>query len=529
MTDMPKKERIRRLLVLTLGAAVYALLFALGTQMERYGATQPGRTLARFLPAFCVAFAVLAALMRCALPKRLSQAEEQAKPFRTWLAFLLIFACYVPIFLIYYPGTFAYDTQVQAEQVVNHAYTQFHPLAHTLFLGACLSLFGKLQTLEQCAAVYSVLQMAVMAGCFALACASLARSCSRRAARICTAAFAIWPYHMIFASTCTKDVLFSGFLTVFFALTLEFQRAETLTRPRLLALIVSGALACLLRNNMIYAMLVWAALLLIFGKGVRRIACYALLAAAVSVAANQGLAMATQAEKGNIREMFSVPMQQLSRAHQLAPEVFTEEEQQALDVYFRDRGYERYDPTLADPVKWCFNNDAFEADPAGAAKLWLSIGKKCPNIYLDAFLDLMLPFLYPTTTYRVTPEYIDSGSYGGVLTALYTQPPIVHPSRFDSIRAWLDEHIWKTGAAEIPALRWVLNAGLVVWLMGLCVLRAMYAGDWKRFAALLLPVLRWGTYLLGPVVQGRYVYPFVCLLPLMLAVSKDKGGINHGV
>ena len=152
MTDMPKKERIRRLLVLTLGAAVYALLFALGTQMERYGATQPGRTLARFLPAFCVAFAVLAALMRCALPKRLSQAEEQTKPFRTWLAFLLIFACYVPIFLIYYPGTFAYDTQVQAEQVVNHAYTQFHPLAHTLFLGACLSLFGKLQTLEQCAA-----------------------------------------------------------------------------------------------------------------------------------------------------------------------------------------------------------------------------------------------------------------------------------------------------------------------------------------------------------------------------------------
>lgn len=123
--------------------------------------------------------------------------------------------------------------------------------------------------------------------------------------------------------------------------------------------------------------------------------------------------------------MFSVPMQQLSSAHRLAPEVFTEEEQQALDTYLRDRGYERYNPTLADPVKWCFNNEAFEADPAGAAKLWLSIGRKCPNIYLDAFLDLMLPFLYPTTTYRVTPEYIDSGSYGGVLTALYTQPPIV--------------------------------------------------------------------------------------------------------
>lgn len=259
-----------------------------------------------------------------------------------------------------------------------------------------------------------------------------------------------------------------------------------------------------------------------FGKGVRRIACYALIAAILSIAANQGLAAATQAGKGNIREMFSVPMQQLSRAHRLAPEVFTEEEQQALDTYLRDRGYERYNPTLADPVKWCFSNEAFEADPAGAAKLWLSIGRKCPNIYLDAFLDLMLPFLYPTTTYRVTPEYIDSGSYGGVLTALYTQPPIVHPSRFDAVRAWLDVHIWANGADEFPLLRWVFNAGLVIWLMGLCVLHAMYAGRWKRFAVLLLPVLLWGTYLLGPVVQGRYVYPFVCLLPLMLAVCKTK-------
>lgn len=173
-------------------------------------------------------------------------------------------------------------------------------------------------------------------------------------------------------------------------------------------------------------------------------------------------------------------------------------------------------------MKWCFNNEAFEADPAGAAKLWLSIGRKCPNIYLDAFLDLMLPFLYPTTTYRVTPEYIDSGSYGGVLTALYTQPPIVHPSRFDAVRAWLDVHIWANGADEFPLLRWVFNAGLVIWLMGLCVLHAMYAGRWKRFAVLLLPVLLGGTYLLGPVVQGRYVYPFVCLLPLMLAVCKTK-------
>lgn len=58
----------------------------------------------------------------------------------------------------------------------------------------------------------------------------------------------------------------------------------------------------------------------------------------LSLMVNQGLVMATHAEKGNIREMLSVPIQQLSRAHRLAPQVFTQEEQQALDTYIWRQG-----------------------------------------------------------------------------------------------------------------------------------------------------------------------------------------------
>ena len=132
--------------------------------------------------------------------------------------------------------------------------------------------------------------------------------------------------------------------------------------------------------------------------------------------------------------------------------------------------------TLSDQVKWRFQTEEFKKDPVGAAKLWLSVGKKCPEIYLDAFLNLMLPYLYPYQVYRVTPEYIDSGSYGTVLTELYSQPPLVHPSRFKGIRNWLDTQIWADGADHFPILRWVFNAGLIIWLMLLSVFSAMYAG-----------------------------------------------------
>ena len=100
-------------------------------------------------------------------------------------------------------------------------------------------------------------------------------------------------------------------------------------------------------------------------------------------------------------------------------------------------------------------------------------------------------------------------------------PDIVQPGRFEAIRTWLDANVWATGARDIPVLRWVFNAGVVIWLMLLSVLFAMRRGDWARFAVLLLPVLLWGTYLLGPVMQGRYLYPFVCLLPLLLAVPAN--------
>lgn len=80
MTSVPKKEKIRKRLVLTFGAWVYALLFALGSQMEQYGATQPGETIKRLLPAFCVAFGVLWVLLEKILPRHSDREKAAEKP-----------------------------------------------------------------------------------------------------------------------------------------------------------------------------------------------------------------------------------------------------------------------------------------------------------------------------------------------------------------------------------------------------------------------------------------------------------------
>ena len=102
------------------------------------------------------------------------------------------------------------------------------------------------------------------------------------------------------------------------------------------------------------------------------------------------------------------------------------------------------------------------------------------------------------------------------LTKAWALPRIVQPRRFAGVRQWLNDHLFLPGADNIPLVRWLFNIGLVFWLLLLSALDALYTGDGRRLAVLLLPLLLWGTLLLGPVMQGRYAYPFFCILLLLL-------------
>ncbi len=512
--------RARKTAVVIAGALVYALLFALGSQIDETGSTAWAATWLRFAAALPVALAALWAFMRVRLPLK-APAAEPKKPFFTFGAFVLIFMSFVPLFLIEYPGTFAYDTQRQTFQHVTGEYTVFHPLAHTLLLGFCLSLYDALGSLEKCAAVYSVISMLVMAGCFSLLCSSISRSFSRRAARLATAFFCLYPAHMAFASNCTKDGLFAAFFGLFVAHAAEMTICGGKRRRSVVILVISGAMACMFRNNMIYAMAVWAVLLLCF-KHMRRLGIAALVCCVLSYGGNAALAKAVNASEGSVVEMFSVPIQQLARARLLAPEAFDEEQRALLDEVFGPGLYGMYEPTVSDPVKNNIKPEVFKEKFGEMTELYLSVGRQCPNIYLDAFLNLALPSLYPYGEYHVAAPYIEVGLQNGVLTAPYGKPPMVQPARFAQLRRVIRFGLYETGADDIPVIRLLFNCGAVFWLLLALFLRTVYRGNWTGAGVLLVAVLLYGTYLLGPVMQGRYLYPFICALPVFIGCASSN-------
>ena len=529
---MNNRDVWRRRAVLALGALIYAVLYALCSQIDETGTISWSTAAVRFAVALPVALAAFLLLMRYALPRiEMKPDEKPGKPFCTWGAFLFLFCCYVPMFLIWYPGSFTYDSGYQVHQYAGIPYDTYHPLLHTLLIHFAISFYTVFQSMELCAALYSVIQMTLVSFCFSQMCASISRSVSRSAARLAMLFFGLYPAHMAFACNCTKDVLFSAFLALFFALCFE-ELACALTRRRRVLQVACGVLACLLRNNMLYAMIVWAVLLLA-RKSCRRAALYTVLTIVLAIGANAGLKAATHAQPGRTVEMFSVPIQQMARVRLCAPEVLSPQELEVIDTVFAGEIYKKYEPTLSDPVKNNIDREVFGEYLPAFMKTWLTVGVKCPRIYLEAFLNLALPSLYPYREYRVVHQYIELG--GDVtMTSPFGLPPFVRPQRFAAIREWLRENIFMTGADDVPVVRLLFNTGFIYWLLLLFVLYDMYCGRWKRVLLCMLPVLLWGTYVLGPVMQGRYLYPFICMLPLFVfrrraIAQNDKGEQTHAL
>ena len=405
---MLRKLHGRKLAVCLLGGAMYALFAAFGWQAEHDGHIHLGYAL---LTAALLVWPI-AALLSVLLERGYTRSMRQEKRFRTGWAFLFILACYVPMFGVAFPGSFAYDVPYQLRQVVTGAYSTHHPLLHTLLLGGLLQLGRALGNMDIGAAIYTAVQMGLLAGCFALTCGSIARQCGARAAKRAAVFFALYPLHMVMAVNATKDVLFGGF----FALTLAFLNEMNAkpTRSLYAKIAACGALAVMLRNNMAYAALAWLALWSVGSRRKGRNAALAmLLALALGFGGNAALKSATHAADGDMSEMLSWPIQQLARARLEDGDKLSDAEKAAIDELMPGEAWKLYDPTISDPVKFEFDTQAFRTDMKKYTGIWLSVGQKCAGTYLDAAVALIYPFFYSYWEYRVLGYYVKMGMFEG--------------------------------------------------------------------------------------------------------------------
>ena len=505
--------------VIALGGMMYALFAAFGWQAEHYGQSRMAQGL---LVSAALALPAMALLkMLLARSEKRAQKAGSSGGFSGMRAFLFILVCYVPMLLITFPGSFAYDVPFQLEQVFTGSYSTHHPLVHTLLMGLCVKLGHLLGNINLGAALYTAIQMTALAACFAAACASIHRQSGARAAKWSAVFFALYPLHMMMAVNATKDVLFSGLFVLTLALVREAVICEKPPARLNAGIALCGAGMLLLRNNALYAMAVWIVLIiLLLKKQALRIAAASLAAIALCMGVGGALKTATQAAEGDLCEMLSWPIQQMARARNLHGELLDEGERRAIDELMPGESWRLYDPTISDPVKFEFDTEAFLSDPGKYAKAYLSIARKCPKTYFDALLMHTYSFFYPYGEYGVSGYYLQMG----VSDLYYDWCDFERISSRSLLPRVLSSLTWRfgaQGAMQIPLVGYAFNMGLIVWVMLYFVLREAYLGRWKSFGCALLPVLLWGTFLLGPVMAGRYIYPFVCCLPVLASHVKE--------
>ena len=457
-----------------------------------------------------------------------------------WRNLVLIFLCWLPVFLAFYPGAFVYDAQDEYVQVATRNFTTHHPLIHVLLLGGFVvggNRFWGSYNLG--IAGYTLLQMAVLAAVFAYTLVWIKRRWQSRWIQWGGLLFyGLFPVIPMYAVCSAKDGLFTAaLLIVVLQMLTLFEEPEGFLAKKscLFAGILAAAAMMLLRNNGFYAYLVWipAAVLGIYcssgyenkkekKKICRKTSLLCITSIALFFLVSKGLAWGLDAAEGGRQEIMTVPIQQLVRTYKYSPDTYSEEEKELLFLLLPEDILDKYNPRLSDIVKSKFNNEEFNANKGKYLGLWIKIGLRKPLIYLNGWLMTSYGFWYPDAIINVyegntvhTFTYEDSSWFG-----FETEKPGTRESKLP----WLQEQYRKLSLElyqqKIPGLSMTFSPGFLFWVYAFSMGFLLWQRRIRRLVPMSLILLVWLTVLLGPTYLVRYVLILWFALPLIVSQVK---------
>ena len=445
------------------------------------------------------------------------------------LLWLLLIACWVPVWLAVFPGLFCYDANAQWRQIASNAVTAHHPPLHTLLLGGTIQLVHALTgSYNAGIAVYTFVQMLIVTGCFTYTLSRMARwGVSRKLLLFSAAYAALFPVIPMFGLCSSKDTLFSAFTLLFLTLLIDLLRKPGqffASSWKIVRLITVTFLMNAFRNNAVYALVPFLLCVLLLLKRFR-VKISLVLAAAVllTVAYTGPFFSLLQIQPGKNREMLCVPMQQLARVYRDNPDAFDEAQRQTLFQYLPEKGLQLYQPRWADPVKSSFRDEAFVSDKKSFLSLWLQAGIRNPGLYLDSFLENTLYAWYPDSVidgYNRQATAEDDSVYPLGKTS-YMEFRVERPGSLDSkfpALYQLYEKIAKDyGVYQVPVISMLFSVGFQLWGLLASLFYAVHRKRKAAFLPALFMLLLSMTVLLGPMILVRYFLILFFALPLTLS------------
>lgn len=424
---------------------------------------------------------------------------------------ILLFLMHFMVFLAYYPGIYTFDVNVQVEQYESFNFIQNHPLIHTLFLGFFNNLF---ETANSGYAIATIIQMLLVESCMAYALKYMYKK--THSILLCTLTllfYGLFPVNSLLTISATKDILFSVCVLVFFIDCFFFfdnQFSKPTDHIRFLA---TGTFMILLRNNTIYAfiptILIILSIQIIRKQAWKKIALYSLAIIMLYTSINKCLVVTLDANNGSIKEMLSIPCQELARLYSV-----TDNERLKEEIKKYIPAPENYNYYLSDAIKMQLDSDTFDS----ATKHFLLLAGICTVIYPLPCIDAIF---YNTQgfwdifhcPYQEEYSFVSSLKYRG---------EAVHESKFPALCELYETHFHTTKTfADTPFVIF-FNPGFYIWILLFFFTRGIHKKDTTLIYSCIFPILYLCTLLLSPGAIMRYTFPFVLIAPVLFTTLFTK-------
>lgn len=456
--------------------------------------------------------------------------------------YAVIFAGFMIPFAAYYPAIMAYDVIPQLDQIIISGYTTHHPLIHTLMLSMSLKIGNILPWITNAdragLAVYTVLQMLVVAGAFSYVYVFMRRKdVHRYICYIFAFCVAFYPTHGMLAVSITKDTIYAVLVMLFTVFSWDMMSWDAdrhVSGVWMGAYTASTVLLLLFRNNSIYAWIVYllAATPVLYRQmktdrvSFRRICMLHAVSFVLYVLISMGMSVAAQA--GNTtyaREMFSVPAQQIARVVAYHEEELTEQDRERLYAVWGEGNLPEYVPAIADRSKRDIPNDS-DALREFAAE-WVSLGIRYPGEYVKAFLLKNKGMWYLEDSTYLNDNYSYAKGYLQITYPSDQQeyiealvPGYERHQRLQFLQAVYryfagGDAVWR----YLPPLAFIMQPAFYCWLLiyyCVCCI-GLRKGKWLIPAVYILALT--GTLLLGPCVLVRYMYPVMLSVTVLILLA----------
>lgn len=433
--------------------------------------------------------------------------------FALTFAAILIVDCVV-LFTCTYPGALSPDSIYQVQQLMTGTYTNHHPFYHTMiikfWMNVGMVLFGDVNA---AVATYSVFSITMMSACFAYVVSTIYRATSRlKIAVVAALWYLMMPFHIKYSYTMWKDIVFAAMVTLFAVSMYRILRKLGGQRLNMIIMLVSAFGLCLLRSNGWFCFVLTT---VTFALLFRKERCLLLVFIAIlscSYILKHPVLQALNVRQPDTIESLSIPAQQIARVIAEHKELTGDQYELLSQVVDVDAIADTYSSYISDPVKNLVkaqgNQDYITENGLEYLQLWLELGVRYPQCYLQAFIDQTRGYWNAGYDYWRWSDGVYDNDYG--ITRTINSPAICDIYS-----------LYCNTLFTMPGIRIFLCIGMYTWLTVLSAWRA-YRQRNKEGLFVCVPFLMvvLSLCIATPVYsEFRYAYALFCAIPFILITS----------